>query len=210
MVKEQTPYRYEATCRECNDSYTATVLYSETPPEYGDYIPTADYIVPSYCPGCREKPGNSILLHRTVDLDDATLSRLGRIKRLFGRLDHPTDPTPSQPKQVDILLEQLAACDPDGDGFNEDLFSDHDGVAFYCAFRRLDDEHLAELCYRARQEYGVWIPEFVERGEEYLREREGDALGDAIYGRLPDPDADSVEDVREIRRSTDPDSEGDR
>lgn len=173
MTREQTPFVYPAQCRACKMGYNSAVEYSEYSPTHGDYVPSGDYTIPSYCPACREQPGNSILLRRRVDLSDAVLTATGWVKRLLGLLDHPKDPTPPQSEQVEILLDILGEFeDPIEGWFDEEIFHERDARTFYYAYLRLDDEHFDELCTRARKEYNVRVRDLVEQGEKYMREND--------------------------------------
>lgn len=173
MTREETPYRYQSQCQECNRDYTSTVEYSEYSATYGDYISIADYTVPAYCPTCREQSGNSKLHRRRVYLPNADLTPIGWIKRLLGRLEHPKDPTPPQSEQVEIFLDMLGEFeDPIDGGFDVEIFHDRDGAPFYYAYCRLDKGHFNELCTRARKEYHVQVRGLAYRGERYMREND--------------------------------------
>ena len=153
------------------NGYTSTVEYTEYSATNGDYVTSADYTVPSYCPTCREKRGNSTLLRHQVDLSDASLTPIGWIKHLLDRLDHPKDPTPPQSEQVEILLDLLGEfADPITGEFDVEIFHDRDAAPLYYAYCRLDDEHFNELCTRARAEYDVRVKGLVSWGERYMEE----------------------------------------
>lgn len=137
---------------------------------YGDFISTVDYTVPSYCPTCREEPGNSNLRRVNVRFS-ADLTVIGWIRKLFDRLEHPKDPVPPQSEQVEIFLDMLRELeDPINGGFDVEGFHDRDGAPFYYAYCRLDDEPFIDLCERAQKEYHVQVKGLAYRGERYMRE----------------------------------------
>ena len=172
MTREETPYRYQSQCQECNRDYTSTVEYTEYRAMYGDYISIADYTVPAYCPTCREQPGNSKHDRREVHLSfGAELTAIGWIMRLLDRLEHPKDPTPPQAEQVEIFLDMVAELeDPSTGEFDVEGFHDRDAAPFYYAYCRLDKGHFNELCTRALEEYQVQVKGLAYRGEQYMRE----------------------------------------
>ena len=169
LIREKTPYRYSAQCPECGRDYTSTVEYIECRAMYGDFISTVDYVVPAYCPTCREEPGNSNLRRVNVRFG-AELRPIGWIKKLFDRLEHPKDPVLPQSEQVEIFLDMIPELqDPTG-AFDVEGFQDRDGAPFYYAHCRLDYEPFVDLCEKARKQYQVQVKGLAYRGERYMRE----------------------------------------
>lgn len=169
--RQGTAYRRETACRGCEREFTATVEAVRVPPSNGDYLRTTKYSVPSFCPACAAERAGVPIVRSVTPSDGVSLTWRGRLKQLMGRLNY--EESPSQPEQIDLLLDILPRLeDPIEGGVDWVMFEDADALPFYYARRRLDDEQYDELSERASEDFDIDIDDLVRRGKRHADEED--------------------------------------